>query len=66
MISEKWNRVSEYAIARPGQSIARTGAGDTTQYSLYGAGPQMLGHWPTAQQAIAAADLARAGEKVAA
>lgn len=66
MISEKWTRVSEYAITRPGQSIARTGAGVDLQYALYGAGPRMLGHWKTAKEAMAAADAARDSERAAA
>ena len=56
-----WTRVSEYAITRPGQSIARTGAGADLQYALYGSGPAMLGHWPTAKEAMEAADRVRAG-----
>lgn len=62
---EGWKRVSEYAITRASQSIARTGTGKDTQYSLYGSGPGMLGHWPTAKQAIEAADRVRS-EKAAA
>ena len=67
MISEKWTRASECALTRPGQSIARLGVKDAkgTQYALYGAGPAMIGHWPTAKEAMEAADRVR-GEKVAA
>ena len=65
-MDSKWTRVSECAITRPGQSIAKTGKeGVDLQYALYGAGPRMLGHWPTAKEAMEAADRVR-GEKVAA
>ena len=65
-MASDWKRVSEYAITRPGQSIAKTGKeGVDLQYALYGAGPRMLGHWPTAKEAMEAADRVR-GEKVAA
>lgn len=64
-MASDWKRVSEYAIVREGQSIARTGAGDDLQYALYGRGPRMLGHWPTAKEAMEAADRVR-GEGVAA
>ena len=65
-MASDWKRVSEYAITRPGQMIAKTGKeGVDLQYALYGAGPAMIGHWPTAKQAMEAADRVR-GEKVAA
>ena len=65
-MASEWTRVSKYAITRPGQTIAKTGReGVDLQYALYGAGPAMLGHWPTAKQAMEAADRVR-GEKVAA
>lgn len=64
-MASNWTRVSEYAITRPGQTIAKTGReGVDLQYALYGTGPAMLGHWPTAKEAMEAADRVR-GEKVA-
>ena len=65
-MASDWKRVSEYAITRPGQTIAKTGReGVDMQYALYGTGPAMIGHWPTAKQAMEAADRVR-GERVAA
>ena len=63
-MASDWTRVSEYAITRPGQTIAKTGRECVDlQYDLYGAGPRMIGHWPTAKEAMEAADLARKEEK---
>ena len=65
-MASDWKRVSEYAITRPGQTIAKTGKeGVDLQYALYGTGPAMIGHWPTSKEAMEAADRVR-GEGVAA
>lgn len=65
-MASDWKRVNETAIVRGSQTIAKTGKeGVDLQYALYGAGPRMIGHWPTAKEAMEAADRVR-GEGVAA
>lgn len=65
-MASDWKRVNETAIVRGSQTIAKTGKeGVDLQYDLYGVGPAMLGHWPTAKEAMEAADRVR-GEGVAA
>ena len=53
---EPWRSVSPYAMVRGRQSIALMRVGDEVRYVLYGDGPDMLGKWPTYQEAMAEAD----------
>ena len=53
---EPWRSVDPYAMVRGKQSIALMRVGDDVRYVLYGAGPDMLGKWPTYQEAMAEAD----------
>lgn len=54
-----WERSGDTAMVRGSQSIARYGVKGTPdcKYQLYGAGPEALGHWPTPQEAMDAADI---------
>lgn len=53
---EVWRSVSPYAMVRGKQAIAMVRVCDRVIYELYGEGPDMLGKWPTYQEAMAEAD----------